>query len=130
MGTITILGDGGLGTAVAAALTARDEAACVVGRPSPGGHEPAVFAGSDVVVDASHGDAVLANVRDATAAGCRRLVIATTGWQADADEVAATLRRTGAVAVAAPNLSLGAAVFLRLAEAAARLTASTGGFEP
>jgi 4-hydroxy-tetrahydrodipicolinate reductase len=73
---------------------------------------------------------VLDNVRDATAAGCRRLLLATTGWQADADEVVATLRGTGAVAVAAPNLSIGAAVFLRLVEAAARLTAATGGFEP
>jgi 4-hydroxy-tetrahydrodipicolinate reductase len=130
MGTITILGDGALGQAVAAALAGRGEATRVVGRPPAGGHDPAVFAGSDVVVDASRGETVLANVRDATAAGCRRLLLATTGWGADADEVAATLRGTGAVAVAAPNLSLGAAVFLRLAEAAARLTASTGGFEP
>jgi 4-hydroxy-tetrahydrodipicolinate reductase len=130
MGTITILGDGALGRAVATALGARDEATRVVGRPPAGSHDPAAFADTDVVVDASRGEAVLGNVRDATTAGCRRFLIATTGWQADADEVAATLRRAGAVAVAAPNLSLGAAVFLRLTEAAARLTASTGGFEP
>ena len=130
MGTITILGDGALGRAVAAAAAERGEPVHVVGRPRTGVHDAAVFAGTDVVVDASRGDAVLANVRDATAAGCERLLIATTGWHADADEVAATLRRAGAVAVAAPNLSLGAAVFLRLAEAAARLTAAAGGFEP
>jgi 4-hydroxy-tetrahydrodipicolinate reductase len=130
MGTITILGDGALGRAIAVALAQRGEAPRVLGRPPAGGHEPGVLAEADLVVDASRGDAVLANVRDATAAGCRRFVIATTGWQADADEVAATLRRSGAAAVAAPNLSIGAAVFLRLAEAAARLTASTGGFEP
>ena len=130
MGTITILGDGALGRAVAAALEGRGETTRVAGRPGGAGHDSATFVGADVVVDASRGEAVLANVRDATAAGCRYFLLATTGWQADADEVAAILRRSGAVAVAAPNLSIGAAVFLRLAEAAARLTASTGGFEP
>src|SRR5262245_11691270 len=98
MEAITILGDGALGRAVATALAGRDEAARLVGRPPASGHDPANFAGSDVVVDASRGEAVLANVREATAAGCRRFLLATTGWQADADEVAATLRRTGAVA--------------------------------
>jgi 4-hydroxy-tetrahydrodipicolinate reductase len=130
MGTITILGDGHLGQAIAAALAARGDRARLAGRPDNGGTHPrASFDGADVVVDASRGDAVLGNLRAATAGGVRRFVIASTGWGADADDVAATLSRGRSVAVAAPNLALGAAVFLRLVEHAARLAAATGGFD-
>jgi 4-hydroxy-tetrahydrodipicolinate reductase len=130
MGTITILGDGPLGRAVAAAVEARGERARLVGRPATGRHAAAAFADADVVLDASRGDAVLANVEAASGAGCRGFVIAATGWQGDADEVAGTLRRTGSVAVAAPNLAIGAAIFLRLVERAGTLLAAVGGFEP
>jgi 4-hydroxy-tetrahydrodipicolinate reductase len=130
MGTITILGDGALGRAIATAVEARGEWAQTVGRPANGRHAAAAFADAEVVVDASRGDAVLANLNAATDAGCRRFVVAATGWQGDADEVAATLRRTGSTAVSAPNLALGAAIFLRLVERAGTLLAAIGDFEP
>jgi 4-hydroxy-tetrahydrodipicolinate reductase len=130
MTTITILGRGALGLAVARALDERGDGVAVRGRPGPDGHEPAAFAATDVVVDASHGAAVAANLEAALAGGCRGFVLAATGWQADADRVAAALRRAEASAVAAPNLGLGAAVFLRLVGEAARLAAAVGAFEP
>ena len=130
MTTTIVLGDGPLGRAVAAALGERGDPARVVGRPPGGAHDPATLRGGDVVVDASRGGAVAANVEAALDAGCRSFVIATTGWQADADRVAGALRRSGAVAVSAPNLALGAALFLRLVDEAARLAAAIGGFEP
>jgi 4-hydroxy-tetrahydrodipicolinate reductase len=130
MTTITILGRGPLGLAIGRALDERGDAVTVRGRPGPDGHDPAVFATTEVVVDASHGAAVAANLEAALAGGCRRFVLAATGWQADADRVAAALRRADAAAVAAPNLALGAAVFLRLVDEAARLAAAVGGFEP
>jgi 4-hydroxy-tetrahydrodipicolinate reductase len=82
------------------------------------------------VVDASEGAAVSSNVSAAVAAGCRRFVLAATGWDADRDAVEAAIRGAGATAVVAPNLSLGAAAFLRLVERAASLLAGTGGFDP
>jgi 4-hydroxy-tetrahydrodipicolinate reductase len=130
MTTITILGRGPLGLAVGRALEERSDAVTVLGRPPAAGHHPATFAATDVVVDASRGTAVAANVEAALAGGCRRFVLAATGWQADADRVAAALRRAEATAVAAPNLGLGAAIFLRLVGEAARLAAAVGGFEP
>ncbi len=130
METITILGDGELGRAIAAAAAARGDAARLVGRPAARRHAPETFRGADVVVDASRGDTVIANIDAATNAGVRRFVVAATGWQADADEVAGILRRTGSAAVVAPNLALGAAIFLRLVEHAGALAAATGGFEP
>lgn len=130
MATTIILGGGPLGQAIAAELRARGDAVAMHGRPATGRHDREAFSGADVVVDASRGEAVPVNVEAAVAAGARRLVIATTGWQADAEVVSARLRSAGAAAVVAPNLALGAAVFLRLVDEAARLAAAVGGFEP
>jgi 4-hydroxy-tetrahydrodipicolinate reductase len=126
-----ILGDGGLGRAIANAL--RDRQASeprFVGRPATGRHEPATFSGADLVFDASAGDAVLANVEAAIEGGVRRFVIATTGWDDDRAVVDRALREAGAAAVVAPNLSLGAALFLRLTERASELFGSVEAFEP
>lgn len=130
MTTTIVLGDGPLGRAVGDALRARGEDATVLGRPAGGHHDPSRLRGARSAVDASRASAVAGNVEDALAAGCRSFVIATTGWQADAERVGAALRRAGAAAVVAPNLALGAALFLRLVDEAARLAAALGGFEP
>ena len=129
MNTI-ILGNGGLGRAIATALRDRGDEARVVGRPAAGGHEPETFQDAGVVFDASRGDAVAGNVEAAIEGGIRRFVIATTGWQDDQPTVDRGLRDAGATAVVAPNLSLGAALFLRLIEHAADLYGSVDAFEP
>ena len=130
MNRIIVLGDGPLGRAIGATLERRGDEVAVIGRPAGGTHDSVVLAAVNVVVDASRGDAVASNVEAALAAGCRRFVIATSGWHADADRVESALRRAGAVAVSAPNLAIGAALFLRLVDEAARLAAAFGGFEP
>jgi 4-hydroxy-tetrahydrodipicolinate reductase len=130
MSTITILGDGALGRAIDAALRARGDVVSIHGRPAAGRHDLAAIAGSDVVVDASRGEAVAGNVATTLAAGCRRLVVATTGWHDDLARVERAVGRTRATAVVAPNLALGAAVYLRLVDEAARLASAIGGFEP
>jgi 4-hydroxy-tetrahydrodipicolinate reductase len=125
-----ILGDGPLGHAIEDALLARGDRSRLIGRPPGGRHDAAALAGADVVFDASVGDAVVANVEGAMDAGCRRFVIATTGWQADSARVATTLERGHAAAVVAPNLAIGSAVFLRLVDEAARLFAALTDFDP
>ena len=82
------------------------------------------------MIEASRADAVRDNVAAAVVAGCRRFVIATTGWESQRDGVESDLRAHGAAAVAAPNLSLGAAVFFRLVERASVLFGLVDGFEP
>ena len=125
-----ILGDGPFGRAVADALAAHGVAVRVVGRPVTGAHDPGTFAGVDVVVDASRGEAVLANVGAAIDGGVRRFAIATTAWEADRRDVAELLRAQGAAAVAASNFSPGALVFGQLVEMAARQASRLPGYEP
>jgi 4-hydroxy-tetrahydrodipicolinate reductase len=130
MATTIVLGDGPLGRAVEVALRGRAESVRVLGRPADGRHDPTILGAAELIVDASRADAVAPNIDAALDAGCRSFVIATTGWQADVDRVGGALRRAGAAAVAAPNLALGAALFLRLVDEAGRLAAAIGGFEP
>jgi 4-hydroxy-tetrahydrodipicolinate reductase len=125
-----IFGDGPLGSAIEAALHARRIPARVLGRPSGGGHDPAALGQPDLAIEASRGPAVAANVATALAAGCRRFVIATTGWEDDRPAVERALRSHAASAVAAPNFSLGAAVFALIVERAAELMAPIDAFEP
>jgi 4-hydroxy-tetrahydrodipicolinate reductase len=126
-----ILGDGGLGRAIASAIRERSASEPrVFGRPATGRHDPAAFRGSDLVFDATSGDAVRANVQAAIEGGVRQFVIATTAWDDDRSAVDRALLKAGAAAVVAPNLSLGAALFLRLIEQASELYGSVDAFEP
>jgi 4-hydroxy-tetrahydrodipicolinate reductase len=125
-----ILGDGPLGHAIEAASRARGDRPRLLGRPVGGRHDPANLAGAEVIFDASSAGAVAANVAAALNAGCRRIVIATTGWQADVVRVADLLEGAGAAAVVAPNLAIGSAVFLRIVDEASRLFGRLADFEP
>ena len=131
--TTIIFGNGGLGTAVHDALRGRGETPMVLGRPTAGTHQAADLANVDpvdLVVEASRADAVLPNLSAALDAGARRVVIATTGWQADRTEVEGLLRERGVAAVAASNFSLGVALFGRLVNTAVELFGPLGDFDP
>jgi 4-hydroxy-tetrahydrodipicolinate reductase len=125
-----ILGDGGLGRAIEAALRARGDAVRVLGRPEVGRHERTALGAPDVAFEASRGDAVAANIEAALDAGVRRLVIGTTAWDRDRDLVASAVSNAGAAAVVAPNLSLGAALFFRLVDEATALFGRVEAFDP
>ena len=128
--TMIIFGNGGLGTAVHAALLARGEEAVVLGRPTAARHEAADLTGVELAIEASRADAVLPNLAAALDAGARRVVVATTGWQADRTDVEALLRRHAIAAVAASNFSLGVALFGRLVNAAVELFGPLEDFDP
>lgn len=127
---IVILGDGGLGRAVAAASMERGDTARILGRPPSGRHDPATLVGADVVVEASRAGAVVENLGVALDAGCRRMVLATTGWSGDQARVDGLLRDRGAAAVAASNFSLGVVLFGRLVDAAVELYGALPSFDP
>jgi 4-hydroxy-tetrahydrodipicolinate reductase len=131
-----ILGDGGFGRSIAAALIARgDPDPRVLGRPAGARHDPGDLAGwappgASVVFDASRGEAVADNIAAALAAGHRRFVIGTTAWDESRSIVERALREHGAAAVAAPNLSLGVALFGRLVDRAVELFGPVEAFDP
>jgi 4-hydroxy-tetrahydrodipicolinate reductase len=127
---IVICGNGRLGGAIAIAAEGRGDTVWPLGRPAAGRHPADAFAASDVVVDASRSEAVVSNVAAALDAGVRRFVVATTGWDVDRADVLRLVERAGATAVVAPNLSLGAAVFMRLVSSAAGAFGSLPGFDP
>ena len=126
---LLVYGPGRLGSAIAAAaVSAGWPAPTLVGRPVAGRRIDAPLA--DVVVDASSGGGVAANLEHALAGGNRAFILAATGWDADTARARERLLDAGAAAVVAPNLSLGAALYLRLVETAAGWYASAGAFEP
>jgi 4-hydroxy-tetrahydrodipicolinate reductase len=130
MSEMTILGDGPLGRAVESAARERGDGVRVCGRPAAGLHRRDDFMPSGVVVEASRGEAVVPNLAAALDAGCRRFVIATTGWTAERDGVDALMREHDAVAVAASNFSVGVVLFGRLVEAAVALFGPLDSFDP
>jgi len=126
-----IFGSGNLGHAIAAGLVARGEPAPrIIGRPAVGCHRTADLINADLVFDASRADAVVENLGVAVAAGCRRFVVATTGWDEARPAVDQVLRAHGASAVVAANFSLGVALFLRLIEVATELFGRLDGYDP
>lgn len=129
MATISIMGVGRLGSAAAAALGDAGHDVRTVGRPTDA-HDPRTFEGVDLAIDSSVPAAVAANATAALQGGVRRLVIATTGWDADRARVDALLREHGAAAVVAPNFSLGTALFARLVERAVELFGAIEAFDP
>ena len=126
---LLIYGPGRLGSAIATAAAGQGWQVSTIGRPPLHGLRDAA-PGADVVVDASMGAAVPANLAHALAAGNRAFILAATAWELDEARVAAMLAEHGAVGVAATNLSLGAALFLRLVERAAEWYSRAGAFEP
>lgn len=134
-----ILGDGGFGRAIAAALADRREPEPrILGRPTSGRHASTDLAGvagptqngATVVFDASRGAAVAGNVAAALAAGHRRFVIGTTAWDDDRLVVDRILREHRAAGVAAANFSLGVTLFGRLVERAVELFGPIEAFDP
>jgi 4-hydroxy-tetrahydrodipicolinate reductase len=126
-----ILGDGGFGRAIAAALVDRGGSPpTVLGRPAGGRHDPRTLARAEVVFDASRGDQVPGNVAAALAGGCRALVIGTTAWDDARPAVEDALIDHGASAVAASNFSLGVALFARLIDRAVDLFGAVESFDP
>src|SRR3954453_19739824 len=127
---MTILGGGLLGQAVGVMARGRGDDVRILGRPATGRHRLDDFAARGVVVEASRADAVVANLATGLDAGCRRFVIATTGWMAPRTDVEALLREHDAAAVAASNFSIGVVLFGRLVEAAVGLFGPVEAFDP
>lgn len=127
-----ITGAGNMGRALASALAARgDEVVALVGRTER--PEAGDLASVDTTFEFSHQAALLPNVDLALAAGCRAMVIGTTGWslgEATGQDLVARLAQADARAIVAPTYSLAAVLFAELAEEAARRFGAFPEYDP
>lgn len=87
------------------------------------------FAGIDAAIDFSQSLAVLDNVDRATRIGVP-MVIGTSGWGEHLDEVCRMVEQRHAAVVYGANFSVGANLFFRLAEHAARLFDAFDEYDP
>jgi 4-hydroxy-tetrahydrodipicolinate reductase len=87
-----------------------------------------MLGGADVAVEFTVPDAAPANVRALIAAGCP-VVVGTTGWYADLDDVQRDVNRSNGALLAATNFSLGVNIFEQVLARAAQLFAAAPGFD-
>ncbi len=84
--------------------------------------------GAQVAIEFSVPDAAPANIRACLAAGCP-VVVGTTGWYEHLPAIRLDVEASGGALLAAPNFSVGVAIFHRIVAEAARLFAGISGFE-
>lgn len=90
----------------------------------------APLAEAEVVIDFTHGNAVLSLVETVAAVNPRvRVVVGTSGWEGQEESVRRIVRDAGLFFLYGANFSVGTAIFMRLANVAAELFDRAGGFD-
>ena len=84
------------------------------------GLDAGALSAADAVVDFSRGDAALTHIRRSAESGVP-IVVGTTGWYDELDDARKSVERHGTALVYGANFSIGANLFLKLAENGARL---------
>lgn len=87
------------------------------------------FKGIDVCIEFTEPKAVLHNIRRVAEVGCN-LVVGTTGWHNQLDDVRKIVESSGVGMVYAANFSIGVNLFYRLARQAAELFAAFPIYDP
>ena len=129
---LAIVGAGKMGRAIAALAPERgfDVVATIGGRDNPGGSgiDESTLRGAQVVVEFTEPSAAPTNIETCVDLGVP-VVCGTTGWYDQLDAVVSDVRRNDGALLYAPNFSVGVAIFLEAARAAARAVAAAGGFD-
>jgi 4-hydroxy-tetrahydrodipicolinate reductase len=124
---LALIGMGKMGRALAQLAPERGfRVVAELGRDRP--VTRATLDGAAVAIEFTTPSAAPANVRACAAAGCP-VVVGTTGWYDQLPAVRADVARAKGAMLAAPNFSLGVALFERVVAEAARLFASVPGFD-
>ena len=88
----------------------------------------ATLADAQVAIEFTVPSAAPANIRACVAAGCP-VVVGTTGWYEQLPSIRIEVEEQGGALLAAPNFSVGVAIFDRVVSEAARLFGVVDGFE-
>ena len=130
--SIGIIGDGKMGRAIERLARERGirVEAVVGGDENRGGRgiDRARFGTADVLVEFTEPGSAAANVRAALRAGYP-VVVGTTGWYGDLDELSQEALESGGAMLWSANFSVGVNLFFLLAERSARLLARISGFD-
>jgi 4-hydroxy-tetrahydrodipicolinate reductase len=125
---VALLGYGRMGREIEGILLERGHRVALrVAGPAPA-REEGTWEGVEVAIDFSVPEAVLPHVRRCVAEGVS-LVVGTTGWAERREKAEALAREGGIGFLHAPNFSLGATLFLRIAAEAARLLDGVEGYD-
>ena len=124
MATLLLVGRGRMGALVES--LAPGAGFSVVGTVTSANAE-AEWPRADVAIDFSVAGAVPHSLRRLIAAGTP-VVVGTTGWQAQEEELRSWMLEHGGAVVAAPNFAIGVNIFLALAERAGELFAAHPSF--
>ncbi|MDQ6830332.1 MAG: 4-hydroxy-tetrahydrodipicolinate reductase [Gemmatimonadota bacterium] len=129
---IAVIGDGKMGRAVAQlAGDAGLVVTAVIGRAdnTKGARVTrAAIGDADVAIEFTEPAAAVDNVRACLRAGCP-VVVGTTGWYHELDDIVPLVKESGAALLYAPNFSIGANILWQAAEYMATLAARAGGFD-
>ncbi|HEU4746866.1 MAG TPA: dihydrodipicolinate reductase C-terminal domain-containing protein [Gemmatimonadaceae bacterium] len=129
---MAIIGDGKMGTAVAAVAREKGwEVTAIIGeRDSDGGKgiSSSSLGKPDVAVEFTEPGAAAANITACLQAKIP-VVVGTTGWYDALPELTRLAGQTGTSLLWSPNFSLGVNVFLELARLAGALIRASGGFD-
>lgn len=127
-GSLVVLGDGRMGRAIGAGAGARGfRLLGVFGRRDRAGLAKAL-AEADVAIEVSTPDSAVANTVACLEAGCP-VVLGTTGWYDERDDLEAAVERSGVGLLEAANFSVGVALLRVLSAQAGRWLADAPGFD-
>jgi 4-hydroxy-tetrahydrodipicolinate reductase len=129
---LAIIGDGKMGRTIVQLAPERGFMVCALigARHNDGGRgvTPGGLNGAQVAIEFTEPAAAAANVEAALRAGVP-VVCGTTGWYAELPRLRALATELGGALFAAPNFSVGVAVFARIAERAAAALAPLTSFD-
>lgn len=123
---ICLLGYGGMGQSTSRAATERGhQIACIIDNKNPllaqySEINSETFANSEVVIDFTQPDAVIANLKELLPFG-KPIVIGTTGWYEKLDEVKDLVQAHSGTALWSSNFSIGVNLYFKIVEAASKL---------
>ena len=120
---LLVLGRGKTGQLVADIAQARGHSVCVIGgqeNQNAASLTPPMLAQFDAVIDFTTPAAVVPNLKACLSAGAR-VVVGTTGWYDNLNEIRAICERRNAGLLYGSNFSIGVQVMYRLAEDLAKL---------
>src|SRR5687767_7884167 len=124
---IALIGYGKMGRAIRQLAVERGWVVTGVVERDKGGLT--ALGGADVAIEFTTPGAAVGNIRVALEAGCP-IVVGTTGWYDALPVIEAEVARANGALLWAPNFSIGAAVFRRLVEDAARRFAALEEMDP